>query len=112
MELINLSKEMDKAIEVMDLEVYKVVNKVQGGYLSVEEALKQVSEENAHYVHLAGKLWNAIEKLDETEAEAFQELPPQVRDDIKERADALHEEMEAEAKKLQEGRGFFATDDE
>jgi len=73
MELINLSKEMDKAIEVMDLEVYKVVNKVQGGYLSVEEGLKQVSEENAHYVHLAGKLWNAIEKLDETEAEAFQD---------------------------------------
>ena len=46
------------------------------------------------------------------QAEAFQELPPQVRDDIKERADALHEEMEAEAKKLQEGRGFFPTDDE
>ena len=35
-----------------------------------------------------------------------------MRDDIKERADALHEEMEAEAKKLQEGRGFFPTDDE
>ena len=46
------------------------------------------------------------------QAEAFQELPPQVRDDIKERADALHEEMEAEAKKLQEGRGFFAIDEE
>lgn len=73
MELINLSKEMDKAIEAMDLETYKVANNVQGGYLPVEEALKQVSEENAHYIHLAGKLWNAIEELDETEEEAFQD---------------------------------------
>ena len=46
------------------------------------------------------------------QAEAFQELPPQVRDDIKERADALHEEMEEEARKLADGRGFFAEDDE
>ena len=35
-----------------------------------------------------------------------------MREDIKDRADALHEEMEAEAKKLQEGRGFFATSEE
>ena len=46
------------------------------------------------------------------QAEAFQELPPQVREDIKERADALHEEMEEEARKLADGRGFFAEDDE
>ena len=46
------------------------------------------------------------------QAEAFQELPPQVREDIKERADALHKEMEVEARKLQAGRGFFAEDDE
>ena len=37
-------------------------------------------------------------------------LPPQVRKDIKDRADKLHEEMEAEAKKLAENRGFFAED--
>ena len=46
------------------------------------------------------------------QAETFQELPPQVREDIKERADALHEEMEAEARKLADGRGFFSEDDE
>jgi len=39
-------------------------------------------------------------------------LPPQVRKDIKERADALHEEMEEEARKLADGRGFFSEDDE
>ena len=44
------------------------------------------------------------------QAETFQELPPQVREDIKERADALHEEMEAEARKLADGRGFFSDD--
>ena len=44
------------------------------------------------------------------QAEAFQHLPNRVREDIKTRADALHEEMEAEAKKLAENRGFFAED--
>jgi hypothetical protein len=34
-----------------------------------------------------------------------------VREDIKERADALHKEMEVEAKKLAENRGFFAEDE-
>ena len=46
------------------------------------------------------------------QAEEFKVLPQKVRKDIKDRADALHEEMEAEARKLQEGRGFFPTDDE
>ena len=46
------------------------------------------------------------------QAETFQQLPPQVREDIKERADALHEEMEEEARKLAVGRGFFSEDDE
>ena len=45
------------------------------------------------------------------QAEEFRVLPPQVRQDIKDRADALHEEMEAEAKKLAENRGFFAEDE-
>ena len=44
------------------------------------------------------------------QAEEIKVLPPKVRQDIKDRADALHKEMEAEAKKLQEGRGFFATE--
>ena len=51
-------------------------------------------------------------KRNVVQAEEFKQLPPQVREDIKDRADALHEEMEAEAKKLQEGRGFFATSEE
>ena len=45
------------------------------------------------------------------QAEEFKVLPPQVRKDIKDRADALHKEMEAEAKKLAENRGFFAEDE-
>ena len=50
-------------------------------------------------------------KRNVVQAEEFKRLPPQVREDIKERADKLHEEMEAEAKKLQENRGFFADDE-
>ena len=38
----------------------------------------------------------------------FKQLPEKIRDDIKTRADLLHEEMEAEAKKLADGRGFFS----
>ena len=49
-------------------------------------------------------------KRNVADAEEFKQLPPKVRQDIKDRADALHKEMEAEAKKLQEGRGFFATE--
>ena len=45
------------------------------------------------------------------QAEEFRQLPPQVRKDIKERADKLHEEMEEDALKLQEGRNFFAEDE-
>ena len=50
-------------------------------------------------------------KRNEVQAEEFKRLPPQVREDIKERADALHKEMEVEAKKLAENRGFFADDE-
>ena len=50
-------------------------------------------------------------KRNVVQAEEFKRLPPQVREDIKERADKLHEEMEDEAKKLQENRGFFADDE-
>ena len=38
----------------------------------------------------------------------FKQLPEKLREDIKTRADLLHEEMEAEAKKLADGRGFFS----
>ena len=49
-------------------------------------------------------------KQNVVEAKEFKQLPNKVRQDIKDRADALHKEMEDEAKKLQEGRGFFATE--
>ena len=38
----------------------------------------------------------------------FKQLPEKIREDIKTRADLLHEEMEEEAKKLADGRGFFS----
>ena len=38
----------------------------------------------------------------------FKQLPDKLREDIKTRADLLHEEMEEEAKKLADGRGFFS----
>ena len=40
--------------------------------------------------------------------EEFQRLPEKLQEDIKTRADLLHEEMEEEARKLADGRGFFA----
>ena len=46
-------------------------------------------------------------KQNVVEAKEFKQLPNKVRQDIKDRADALHDEMEAEAKKLAESRGFF-----
>jgi len=51
-------------------------------------------------------------KRNVVQAEEFKQLPNKVREDIKERADALHEEMEEEARKLADGRGFFSEDDE
>jgi len=44
------------------------------------------------------------------QAEEFKQLAPQVREDIKKRADALHDEMEADALKLQHGQSFFAEE--
>lgn len=40
-------------------------------------------------------------------AEEFKQLPSKVRDDIKERADALHKELEKDSKKLIEEKTFF-----
>ena len=62
-------------------------------------------------ISLARLDYNAF-KQNVTQAEEFKQLPVKVREDIKDRADALHEEMEEESRKLQEGRGFFPTDDE
>ena len=67
--------------------------------------------ERSELISLARLDYDAF-KQNVTQAEEFKQLPQQVREDIKDRADALHEEMEAEARKLQEGRGFFPTDDE
>ena len=67
--------------------------------------------ERREFLSLARLDYDAFKRNVE-QAEAFQELPPQVREDIKERADALHKEMEAEARKLADGRGFFSEDDE
>jgi hypothetical protein len=39
--------------------------------------------------------------------EEFQQLPSKVRDDIKERADALHKELQQESTKLIEEKSFF-----
>ena len=65
--------------------------------------------ERAEMISLARLDYDAF-KQNVTQAEEFKQLPQQVREDIKDRADALHEEMEAEAKKLAENRGFFAED--
>ena len=62
--------------------------------------------ERQEFISLARLDYNAF-KQNVEQAEEFKVLPPQVRQDIKDRADALHKEMEAEAKKLAESRGFF-----
>ena len=66
--------------------------------------------ERGELISLARLDYDAF-KRNVVQAEEFKVLPPQVRQDIKERADALHEEMEAEARKLKENRGFFAEDE-
>ena len=65
--------------------------------------------ERGEMISLARLDYNAF-KQNVEQAEEFKVLPHKVRQDIKDRADALHEEMEAEAKKLAENRGFFAED--
>jgi len=65
--------------------------------------------ERGELISLARLDYDAF-KRNVVQAEEFKVLPPQVRQDIKERADALHKEMEKEAQKLQENRGFFAED--
>ncbi|SVC71444.1 uncharacterized protein METZ01_LOCUS324298 [marine metagenome] len=62
--------------------------------------------ERAEMISLARLDYDAF-KQNVVEAKEFKQLPNKVRQDIKDRADALHDEMEAEAKKLAESRGFF-----
>ena len=66
--------------------------------------------ERQEFLSLARLDYDAFKQNVEQEEE-FKVLPLQVRQDIKDRADALHKEMEAEAKKLAENRGFFAEDE-
>ena len=66
--------------------------------------------ERGELISLARLDYNAF-KQNVEQAEEFKVLPPKVRQDIKDRADALHKEMEKEAQKLQENRGFFAEDE-
>ena len=62
--------------------------------------------ERKEMLSLARLDYNAF-KQNVEQAEEFQKLPPQVRADIIKRADKLHEEMEEDALKLEEGRKFF-----
>ena len=66
--------------------------------------------ERGELISLARLDYNAF-KQNVEQAEEFKVLPPKVRQDIKDRADALHKEMEKEAQKLKENRGFFAEDE-
>jgi hypothetical protein len=66
--------------------------------------------ERQEFISLARLDYDAFKRNVE-QAEEFKVLPPQVRKDIKDRADALHEEMEAEAMKLQNGQSFFAEEE-
>ena len=66
--------------------------------------------ERMEMLSLARLDYNAF-KQNVEQAEQFQRLPSKVREDIKERADALHKEMEQDALKLQEGKSFFAEEE-
>ena len=66
--------------------------------------------ERQEFISLARLDYDAFKRNVE-QAEEFKVLPQRVREDIKERADALHEEMEKDVLKLQEGQSFFAEDE-
>lgn len=62
------------------------------------------------FLSLARLDYDAFKRNVENNKE-FQQLPRKIRDDIKERADKLHEEMQDEANRLNQNRGFFAEDE-
>ena len=64
--------------------------------------------ERREFLSLARLDYDAFKRNVENNKD-FQQLPPKMRDEIKTRADKLHEEMELESKKLVEGRGFFTN---
>ena len=63
--------------------------------------------ERREFLALARLDYDAFKQNVENNKE-FKQLPEKLREDIKTRADLLHEEMEEEAKKLADGRGFFS----
>ena len=63
--------------------------------------------ERREFLALARLDYDAFKQNVENNKE-FKQLPEKLREDIKTRADLLHEEMEAEARKLADGRGFFS----
>jgi Fe-S cluster assembly scaffold protein SufB len=67
--------------------------------------------ERQEFLSLARLDYDAFKKNVENNKE-FQKLPDKVREDIKERADKLHKEMEAEAERLSISRGYFNNSDE
>lgn len=71
MRIITLSIKIDNALNNMDGKNYTAVNNVQGGYLSVEDALKIVNEEFKAITVEAGELWELIKNLNEVENEAY-----------------------------------------
>lgn len=66
--------------------------------------------ERREFLSLARLDYDAFKRNVENNKE-FQQLPEKIRENIKSRADLLHEEMEAEAKKLSDGRGFFFAEE-
>lgn len=62
------------------------------------------------FLSLARLDYDAFKRNVENNKE-FQQLPQKIRDDIKERADKLHVEMQDEANRLNQNRGFFAEDE-
>ena len=64
--------------------------------------------ERREFLSLARLDYDAFKRNVENNKD-FQQLPPKIREEIKTRADKLHEEMESESKKLVEGRGFFTN---
>ena len=86
--------------------------------LSVNQTLRGVVivdhfkiPERQEFLSLARLDYDAFKRNVENNQE-FQQLPRKIRDDIKNRADKLHEEMEAEVGRMNEERGFFADEDE
>ena len=65
--------------------------------------------ERREFLSLARLDYDAFKRNVENNKD-FQQLPPKMREEIKTRADKLHEEMESESRKIAEGRGFFANE--